>query len=259
MNSRLSILFSIATLFTKCNIIDSHEKQANQIKLTEIFSDSQTIDGHKKRIIFINTIDRGDYFYIPQAAFSDSIDAVLFQDKGLSRVHPNKRPVVFSWYSNCNDGNYNLTITPEQIFFSSGHDNPNPNYLYWIMDISKEQFEAINKGVRKSAPENFYDVTAPRNDSLFQDESEYSYIDTSFQDPCSIPKDWNDTTEHLFNICCDASIVTQLIRFLEILNAYIPIAVKKVILPNGQESLDKFPKLFSSSKQAIFYWAPSTF
>lgn len=151
MNSRLSILFSIATLFTKCNIIDSHEKQANQIKLTEIFSDSQTIDGHKKRIIFINTIDRGDYFYIPQAAFSDSIDAVLFQDKGLSRVHPNKRPVVFSWYSNCNDGNYNLTITPEQIFFSSGHDNPNPNYLYWIVDISKEQFEAINEGVRKSA------------------------------------------------------------------------------------------------------------
>jgi hypothetical protein len=258
MNPPLIIALFVSSLLTACDNTKNLDKKDNQITPLEIFSDTQTVAGYKKRVVFIKAIDRGDYFYIPQAAFSDSIDAVLIQDKRLMKIQPDNRQVILSWNSDCEGGAYFiLTITPEQIFFSTGHEDPNPSFLYWILDISKEQFQAINYGVRKRAPKNFYDVTAPRKDSLSQDESEYHYVDTSFRDPCAIPEDWNDSTERHFNICCNNSIATHSILFFEILNNYIPSTVNKLKLPNVQESLAKFPKYFSVSKEEIFDWAPT--
>jgi len=248
------LTFIVSTLMTGDNF-EINKTRKPTLQTQKVFSDTEGL-GNTKKAVFVTTIDKGDYFYIPPSASSDSVDAILYQDKTRLKVNPDNRPIKFSWTSNCNDGEYILTITPEQIFFSSGHDNPNPNFLFWIVDITKEQFQAINLGVRKKPPKYFYDRTAPRHDSLFQDESEYDYYQTNFRDPCLIPKEWNDTNEYRFAACCEASIKKQLKHFTEILNSYM-INRETLKLPDGQESLPKFGKYFSTSREEIYDWLPT--
>jgi hypothetical protein len=211
---------------------------------------------NRDRSIIKSTIDRGDYFYIPAFAMEDSVDAIVFQSKIMQKVDPEHRPVRLFWSSNCNDGHYILTVTPEQIFLSSGHDNPNPNFLFWVMDISKEQYSAINRGIRKKAPKNFYDVTAPRNDSLFQDESEYIYHQTSFHDPCPVPENWNKTNEQRFTACCETTLIKQTTYYFQLLNNYISTESLKLKLPDLKLLSQKPPTYFSYRQDEIREWLP---
>lgn len=224
-------------------------------KTNQTISDTQLIAKKTGEFVVVKSIDRGDYFYIPNSAFADSVDAVLFQDKTLLKVSPENRPVKFSWTSNCNDGHYVLTVTPEQIFLSSGHDNPNPNYLFWTISINREQFQAINNGIRKKAPRNFYDVTAPRNDGLFQDESEYYFHQTNFRDPCAIPKNWNKTTERKFSLCCDTTISKQTKYYFQMLNSYITTETEKLKFPDVKDSFGRHSKYFSYNEEELHEWA----
>jgi hypothetical protein len=208
----------------------------------------------RNRIVLVKTIDKGDYFYIPQSAFSDTVDAVLFQDKTLLKVTPTNRPIKLSWTSACNDGDYILTITPEQIFFSSGHENPNPNYLFWVADISRTQFDLIAKGIRKKMPKGFIDITAPRTDSLFQDESVYHFFQKGFHEPCTMQKIGNNTNQNKFSTCCDTTISRQLVSYFAILNRYIQIDNEKVQLLNTQSWLNRLPKYFSYFEEEIHDW-----
>ncbi len=205
-----------------------------------------TAFGYSQSFILAKTIDRGDYFYIPHSCFSDSVGAVLFQGKTLSKVNPGNRPIGFYWTSRCDDGYYILTVTPEQIFFSTGHENPNPDFLYWVMDIRKKQFQFINDGIRRKAPGSF--------DILFHDESKYSFVQHNFHEPCLIPKNWNTTTENRFSACCDSTIARQLRAYFKILNSYIPIETEKLQFADIQQSLIKFPKYFSSFEPEIHDW-----
>jgi hypothetical protein len=206
------------------------------------------------KFILVRTINKGDYFYIPNSFLSDSVDAVLFQDKTLLKINSDSRPINFYWTSRCNDGDYILTVTPEQIFFSTGHNNPNPNFLYWIMDISKKQFQLINKGVRRKTPKYFQDLNASRHDNLFHDESEYHYFQNNFHESCLIPKVWNKTSELRFSTCCDTTISRQLALYFQILNDYIPSDIEKLDPSHIQKSRGKFPKYFSSFEEDFHDW-----
>ena len=211
-------------------------------------------DPSKNRLVIVTAVDKGDYFYIPQSAFLDTVDAVLYQDKTLLKVTPDNRPVKLSWTSPCNDGDYILTITPEQIFFSRGHENPNPNYLFWSANISRNQFNLITHGIRNEMPQGFIDLTAPQSDSFFVDESEYLFFQKTFSEPCLIPKVWNKHTQDKFSACCDSTISRQLASYFKILNSYIPVDREEVQLPNSQEWLKRFPKYFSYFEEEIHDW-----
>lgn len=71
----------------------------------------------KAKPILVATLDRRDYFFIPKNALADSVDGIIYQDKVIRKVPLNNRLIEIYLFSSCNDGDYKLTITPEQIFF----------------------------------------------------------------------------------------------------------------------------------------------
>jgi hypothetical protein len=43
------------------------------------------------------------------------------------------------------DGDFIFVVHPEQLFLRSGHDNPNPNYVYWVQQLSEAQYRQLVK------------------------------------------------------------------------------------------------------------------
>lgn len=43
------------------------------------------------------------------------------------------------------DGDFILVVHPKQLFLRSGHNNPNPNYVYWVDQLSEEQYARLVK------------------------------------------------------------------------------------------------------------------
>ena len=37
------------------------------------------------------------------------------------------------------DGHFMLVVHAKQLFLRSGHNNPNPNYVYWVEQLSERQ------------------------------------------------------------------------------------------------------------------------
>ena len=197
------------------------------------------------------TVDKGDYFYIPKSALTDTIEGILYQDKMLQKTNYNKRQIEFYWISTCNEGYYNLVITPEQIFFSTSHDNPNPNFLYWVINIDSTQYKQIKRGLEKRPPKRF------ENLSKNYRQSKIVYVD-KFKDTFSIPSEWTDNIMKQQDIYCDAQIEKQLKRYFLIINSYISDTNEKVTIPEEKEK-NKSPKYFSYSKEEMIDWFPKKF
>jgi hypothetical protein len=87
---------------------------------------------------------------IPKDALSGKYDALMlnfeFDTHPLNRCNP---IIKVYWQSQMIDGEYELVITPKQIYLRSNHENPNPNYLYWLADLKKEQYEIIKSRLSK--------------------------------------------------------------------------------------------------------------
>jgi hypothetical protein len=196
----------------------------------------------------VTTLDRGDYFFIPENALANSVDGIVYQDKTLRKVRLNNRPIELTWSSICNDGHYILTITPEQIFFSSGHDNPNPNYLFWVISINRKCYESIRKGLSEKPAKNFVDISKnPHTPGLFKNESVTFYKD-KFNDLTSTASDWSDAKRAAY---CKDQIKQQLDKYFSILNSYVLNSHEKLIYPKSDS-----PKLFSYFKEEIKDWLP---
>ena len=43
------------------------------------------------------------------------------------------------------DGDFMLVVHPKQLFLRSGHNNPNPNYVYWVEPLSEDQYSQLVK------------------------------------------------------------------------------------------------------------------
>jgi hypothetical protein len=43
------------------------------------------------------------------------------------------------------DGEFVLVVHPKQLFLRSRHDNPNPNYVYWVEQLSEGQYTQLVK------------------------------------------------------------------------------------------------------------------
>jgi hypothetical protein len=200
------------------------------------------------KLIIATTIDKGDYFYIPKAALADSVQAVLYQDKMNKKVSPINRPIKMYWVSTCNDGYYNLTITPQQIFFSSTHDNPNPDILLWAIDIEISQFEQIKTGFKQMPPNGFKNLSKNHRQSLTV------FYDDAFKDTFSIPDEWTDVAMNKHSIYCKAQINSQLEKYLSIINSYIVAGTQAILVPTRIKR-----KYFSDRRQEFYDWTPIKF
>jgi hypothetical protein len=68
---------------------------------------------------------------------------------------PPLQPILLSWTSGFIDGHFTLTVTPEQVYLMSGHDNPNPNHLYWLKPFSKAGFDALQAWLARQQDKRF--------------------------------------------------------------------------------------------------------
>ena len=83
------------------------------------------------------------------------------QEKSL-----NANLIEISWSSIYIDGRYILVITPRQIYLKSGHDNPNPNYLYWLTNISDSQFHKIKDYLGTTQNRTVHNYTSDNSSNL---------------------------------------------------------------------------------------------
>lgn len=198
----------------------------------------------KKKFVIANAIDKGDYFYIPRSALADSVSGILHPDMHHRKVSLAKKPIELIWTSMCNDGYFILYITPEQIFFRSGHDNPNPNYLYWVVDIDSLQFRAIRDGITRNPPKGFQD----HSDTYM---SQLLYWDVGYKDGFAIPEEWTEQSEKRFTAYCGQKMQDQLKKFSAILNSYLSRTNKKINLPITSQIPSVKPKYFGSSRNDL--------
>ncbi len=91
---------------------------------------------------------------IPENALNGNYDALVIgmEYDTIPTIHKNGFEI--SWPSINIDGAYYLIITAKQIYLCSGHENPNPNHLYWFTAIDTTQFELINKYLYNSNNKN---------------------------------------------------------------------------------------------------------
>lgn len=50
---------------------------------------------------------------------------------------------MIAWNEPGIDGDFMLVVHPRQLFLRSGHNNPNPNYVYWVAPLSDAQYTRL--------------------------------------------------------------------------------------------------------------------
>ncbi len=98
-----------------------------------------------QKIIVDVEVDENGSQIIPDNINGDSCDCIL-----MSLENEINGNMEIFWDSNYTDGRYIVVITQNQIFVKSSHENPNPNYLYWVLKIDNNQYLAIHKFMNSS-------------------------------------------------------------------------------------------------------------
>ena len=119
---------------------------------------------------------------IPDSVFLMQLDILHLTYPGDTTESKEKYGYEIWWPSTYNDGSLVLTITKRQIYLRSGHNNPNPNYLYWFVNITDEQYKIIDAKIKADK-------------ILFTPEpSEYSFYRqlfySKYKSEKGIPKKW---------------------------------------------------------------------
>ena len=123
------------------------------------------------------------FLYVPLSPSKDSVDRFQLPSRYDSSFKAPKT-IEFYWISPCNDGYYELNVTPRQLYFSSSHENPNPNFLFWAMDINPLLYQSLKKALMDTTPAGFAHGYRP-----------FLYYDSSFKTSVTIPEIWNDSNE----------------------------------------------------------------
>jgi hypothetical protein len=174
---------------------------------------------------------------IPPDALNGEYDVLIYHHDFDFDLTPNndtnKYGFEISWPSPIIDGGFRLVINPRQIFLRSGHDNPNPNYLYWFVNIDTAQYNLIKSHLISLFNKKF--EYYHNNHSLFYLLTPLKYLKES-----PIPDEVSDKEYKKLEKDAHSKLYKNLIQFLKILN--IPLAL------NGNEI--KYPtyKYFSNIK-----------
>jgi hypothetical protein len=89
------------------------------------------------------------YDYIPIEYLKDTTIIGLTHYLELPNKTKKKKSFTFFWNSYCIDGRYYMAVTPEQIYLYSGHENPNPSHIYWVLNINKDVLNILAKNYKK--------------------------------------------------------------------------------------------------------------
>ncbi|MBB6612453.1 hypothetical protein H7F15_15520 [Pontibacter sp. Tf4] len=197
--------------------------------------------------IVLATVEKG-YFIIPASALSDTTVKAV----GMPFFHPrkkvrDKKMFEIYWHPGCTDGSFTITVTPKQIFFTEEHDNPNPNHLYWVQDITSLQYAVIAEFLKKDSLKGFKNLTNKYSKGyVFYDEA-YS-IKTSALDQLTE----EEFSEFLQN--CDSIKYKQIVKVLNLFNTMVTTKADSIMIPTMEELAEVEPKLYSSSISQLKDW-----
>jgi hypothetical protein len=87
---------------------------------------------------------------VPENIFLLNADGLVMGPHVSKIENQPKFYLTISWEAPYIDGTFILMITKKQVILTSGHNNPNPDYLFWFTDINEKQYEEIVRNIDKS-------------------------------------------------------------------------------------------------------------
>jgi hypothetical protein len=87
---------------------------------------------------------------IPDNIFSLNADGVVIPERQCKVPNFPKSALYIYWSAPSIDGEFVLMVTKKQIILTTGHENPNPDELYWFVDINEKQYEDIARNIDRS-------------------------------------------------------------------------------------------------------------
>jgi len=136
------------------------------ILISTIRIHSQVVDTDPLKIIKSQVDSVYNVSIIPDNALTGEFDLLITGQENDLCKKVNTNLIEISWLSMYIDGRYVLVITPRQIYFKSGHDNPNPNHLYWLTRITVTQFVLIRNFLEAKRSSIFHDYTSGNSTNL---------------------------------------------------------------------------------------------
>ncbi len=126
----------------------------------------------------------------PENSLTNDFDIII---TGFNKDKADNKPMIeISWFSSYIDGTYSIVITPRQMYLRSHHNNPNPNYLYWIAKTDSLNYKLIKKHFDNSKLFESVDI---------QSRPEYIYSFAKHLDENYVNDNWeNKMYENLSNI-----------------------------------------------------------
>ncbi|MCC3158836.1 hypothetical protein LJ737_16455 [Hymenobacter sp. 15J16-1T3B] len=158
---------------------------------------------------------------MPPYALDSTVTGLLVYDDYPHSKHKGKatkRGYWFKWPYFTVDGSLCLYITRRQLYLRTGHENPNPNMLHWVQDLTPAQFQAIDAALRQPK--------APFRAVRGSDDQDYFRF-MEFE-----PKAWpeprleTDEQRKAFYAQEEQDLARRVVRLLRQLNQQLPAAAQ---------------------------------
>jgi len=139
---------------------------------------SQVVESDSSKIINSQFDSLYKVSVIPDNALQGEFDLLVTSNNKDLMKKLNENRIEISWTSYYIDGRYILVITPRQIYLRSNHDNPNPNYLYWLTSNTEGQYELIKHHLASNKSNIIHNYKSKKSSCLtyfFDKASEEKY------------------------------------------------------------------------------------
>ncbi|RTQ50660.1 hypothetical protein EJV47_08480 [Hymenobacter gummosus] len=154
----------------------------------------------------------------PYALDSTVMGLLVYNDYPHTPGKTAKPGYVFDWPYHSVDGSLNMYISRRQLYLRTGHNNPNPNMLHWMQDITPAQFQAIDAVLKKPQPP----FQAVRNSADF---GYFRYLEFEPKTP-SNPTLETEEQWKAFSTQEEQDLAGRVIRLLQQLNRQLPAAAQ---------------------------------
>jgi hypothetical protein len=175
----------------------------------------------------VSSENRKGYVYFNPSAFLDTVSAFTYPSFYKADDFT-RREISISWSVNCIDGVLILTITPEQIYLKSSHNNPNPSFIYWTISNDSANYYRILSSLKRKIPKEFGGSFKNRK------QAGIFLYDKTYKQSFQLSDNSSKQEEKHYWIKCKQAAANQLKKYFEILNSYID---------KNHPTLIKFPSL----------------
>jgi hypothetical protein len=165
---------------------------------------------------------------LPLSALHGDYDLVI---EGFEIITDSTRPMRgfrISWPGTFISGRNLMVINPRQIFLKTEHDNPYPDYLYWIIDIDTMQYRLISRNLFSHLNDKFDD-----HSNIYLDFYLLTYKDPAGE--LSLPDHWTDKEIRKHNMDYRNKLYMNLCRLLRMFNASLTRHGKEIRIPGRNE------------------------